>query len=116
MQVIIRSNAGPVPARLRTMASRKLDRLARVAREASRADVHLAAERNPRIPGRHACSITVHLSHGAVTARGAAATPELAIERVLEKLRHQLERRKDQRVRTTHAGGPRARRRARTRS
>ena len=71
---------------------------------------------NPRIVGRQVCSVTVHLRHGAATARAAAATPELALERVLEKLRHQVERRKDQRVRTTHVGGPRARRRVRTRS
>ena len=114
MQVVIRSRGGHLPARLRAVAARKLDRLTRVAPDAVRADVHLAEERNPRVTGRHACSVTVQLRHGSVAAHASAPTREVAIERVLEKLRHQVERKKDRRVRTTQRGAPRSRRRART--
>jgi ribosomal subunit interface protein len=116
MQVIMQSSTGRVPARLRSIAGRKLDRLGRVARDASRAEVHLLEERNPRIAGRHGCTITVHMPQGSVMARAAAATPELALERVLEKLHHQVARRKDRRVKAPHGAAPRARRRGRRRS
>ncbi|MEX0947518.1 MAG: HPF/RaiA family ribosome-associated protein [Acidimicrobiia bacterium] len=112
----MRSSTGPVPTRLRSMTARKLDRLARVAPDASRADVHLSEERNPRIAGRHACSITVQMRQGSVVAHAAAATPELALERVLDKIRHQVARLKDRRVRSPHGAGPRRGRRVRTRS
>lgn len=115
MQVVIRSSGGSVPARMRAIATRKLERLARASRDASRAEVYLSEERNPRITGRHTCSVTVQLRHGSVIAHAAAPSRELALERVLEKLRHQVERRKDERVRSTRGGAPRARRRARTR-
>jgi ribosomal subunit interface protein len=116
MQVIMRSSRGPVPTRLRTIASRKLERLGRVAPDASRAEVHLSEERNPRIAGRHVCSITVQMRHGSVVAHAAAPAPEVALERVLEKLRHQLARLKGRRVSSPHGAARRGGRRVRTRS
>jgi ribosomal subunit interface protein len=115
MQVVVRSRNLVVRPSLRAAVQRKLDRFEHVARDAARADVHLSEERNPRISDRYICTVTLHLRHGVVTGRGAAAEPTTAVDVVLEKLRHQVERLKDQRVRRAH-DGRRAVRRARTRS
>lgn len=98
MEVIMRSRNLDVPAGLLSTARRKLDRLERVASDASRAEVDFAGERNPRLAGRTQCAITLHVRGGTISAHAAAPLPEAALERVLEKLRHQVCRRKDRRV------------------
>jgi ribosomal subunit interface protein len=98
MQVIVRSRNARVESRLRTVAERKIARLERIARDASRAEVAFLEERNPRIAGRHACAVTLHVRGGRVTAHAAAAAPEAALDLVIDKLRHQVDRRKDLRV------------------
>jgi ribosomal subunit interface protein len=115
MQVIVRSRNEAVPPSMRMVVQRKLDRLERIAGDASRADVHFTEERNPRITGRHVCTVTVHLRHGVVTAHAAAAEPVAALDLVLVKLRHQVERAKDRRVSRAHVAR-RPARRDRTRS
>lgn len=114
MQVVLDTKNLPVHSKLRMAVQHKLDRFERVAREATRADVHLSEERNPRIATRFGCKVTLHLRHGTVTAHGAAAEPTAAVDLVLEKLRHRVERLKDQRVKRGPAS-PRGSRRARTR-
>jgi ribosomal subunit interface protein len=103
MQVIVRSRNARIESRLRTIAERKVARLERIARDASRAEVDFLEERNPRIAGRHSCAVILHLRDGRVTAHAAAAAPEAALDLVIDKLRHQVDRRKDRRVRRAHA-------------
>ena len=99
VDVVVRSKNLQVPTTLRSSVQRKLQRLERIAPDALRADVHLSEERNPRIAGRFVCTVTVQLRHGVMAAHGAAAEPAAAVDLVLEKLRHQAARLKDQRVR-----------------
>jgi ribosomal subunit interface protein len=106
MDVIVHCRNRSLPSSLGTMTRRKLDRLERVARGAQRAEVEFVEERNPRIAGRHVCAVTVHLPHGIVTAHAAAAEPEVALDLVVDKLRHRVLRIKDRRVRRTHAARP----------
>ena len=115
MQVVVHSRNAAIPRSVRTDVQRKVERIEHFARDASRADVHLSEERNPRITGRYVCTVTIHLRHRSVTAHGAAAEPTAALDHVLEKLRHQVERLKDQRIRRA-PDARRAGRRARTRS
>lgn len=103
IQVIVRSRNAPLASRLRTIAERKIARLQRIARDASRAEVDFLEERNPRIAGRHACAVTLHVRGGRFTAHAAAPAPEAALDRVIEKLRHQVDRRKDRRVSRAHS-------------
>jgi len=98
MQVVVRSRNLEVPASLRTIAERKIHRLERVARDASRAEVDFAEEHNPRIAERSHCAVTVHVRGGTITAHAAAAQPEAALDLVLDKIRHQVGRRKERRV------------------
>jgi ribosomal subunit interface protein len=95
MNVIVRGTNVPVPSRLRSAAQRKLHRLERVARDASRAEVDFSEERNPRIRERHRCAVVVHRRRALLTAHAAAPDPEAALDRVVDKLRHQVDRRKD---------------------
>jgi ribosomal subunit interface protein len=95
MNVIVRGTNVPVPSRLRSAAQRKLDRLERVARDASRAEVDFSEERNPRIRERHRCAVVVHRPRQRLTAHAAALDPEAALDLVVDKLRHQVVRHKD---------------------
>ena len=113
MQVIVRSHHAEVTTALRTAVQRKLARIERIARDAARADVQFSEERNPRISGSHVCAVTIQLRHGSVTAHAAASDPLDALDDVLAKVRHQVERLKGLRV---SGGARRASRRDRTRS
>lgn len=103
MKVIVRSRHTELSPKLRTVARRKVHRLERFAPDAARAEVHFNEEHNPRITGRHRCAITLHLRRGLVTAHAAAPAPEVALDLVLHKLRHQVGRLKDRRVPRAHA-------------
>jgi ribosomal subunit interface protein len=95
MQVIVRSRDVDVDERLRALAQRKAHVLERMARDAERIEVDFAGRRNPRITAHAACAARLHLRRGTLTARADGPVPEAALERVVAKLRQQLERRKD---------------------
>jgi ribosomal subunit interface protein len=102
MDVVVRSHHVEVTPSLRAMARRKLGRLERVARDLTRAEVDFADQRNPRIADHARCSVILHLRDGRVTARAAGSAPEVALDLVVDKLRHQIERHKDRRVSRAH--------------
>jgi ribosomal subunit interface protein len=93
MEVVVHSRNGPVPLRLRTAAQRKLSKVTRFAPDAERVEVHFAEERNPRIADHSMCAVTVHLRHGRVDAHAAAPQPEIALDRVVDKIKRQTARR-----------------------
>ncbi len=97
MDVIIRARNGPVPSGLRHTAQRKLARVERMARDAAWAEVDFSEERNPRIRERHRCAVALHRRHALVTAQAAAPDPVVALERALDKVRHQVDQRKERR-------------------
>jgi ribosomal subunit interface protein len=111
MDVIVRSHHVELTPSLRAMARRKLGRLERLASDAARAEVDFADQRNPRIADHTRCALILHLRHGTVTARAVGPKPEVALDLALDKLRHQVERRKDRRVSRGH-GAQRAHRHA----
>ena len=113
MDLVVRSHHVEVTPSLRAMARRKLGRLERVAHDLTRAEVDFADQRNPRIADHARCSVLLHLRDGRLTARAAGPKPEVALDLVVDKLRHQVERRKDRSVSRGHAA-PRAGRRDRT--
>jgi ribosomal subunit interface protein len=99
MDVQVAGRHTPVDAGLRSMSRHKLGRLDRIAGDVTRAEVSFHTERNPRIAGRHSCAVTLHVRGGSsVSARAAARSPETALDQVVDKLRHQLGRRKARRV------------------
>ena len=102
MDVVVRSHHVEVTPSLRAMARRKLGRLERVARDLTRAEVDFADQRNPRITDHARCSVILYLRDGRVTARAAGPVPEVAMDLVIDKLRHPVERRKHRRVSRAH--------------
>ncbi len=103
MNVDVCGRNDPVEPRLRALARRKVQRLERVVSDAWRAEVRFRTEHNPRIAGRHACAITLHLRGASISAHAAAPAPEAALDLVIDKLRHQVGRRKDRRVRRSQS-------------
>jgi ribosomal subunit interface protein len=99
MEVIVRSRDVDVDDRLRAVANRKAVGLERLATDAEWIEVDFAGQRNPRIADHTRCAARLHLRHGTLTAHAVAPVPEAALERVVAKLRHQVERRKDKRGR-----------------
>jgi len=97
MDVIVRGRNVPVPPRLRSQAQRQLARVERIARDVARAEVDFSEERNPRIRERHRCAVVVHRRRALVTARAAAPDPSVALERALDKVRHQVDQRTERR-------------------
>jgi len=87
----------------------KLQRLVRVAGEAARAEVEFTAEHPRHAPTSTTCEVTVHLRKGVVRAHAAASDDLSALDQVVDKLEHQLARRKDRRLtkmRGRHAPAP----------
>jgi len=92
MQVSVRAHNVEVTDRLRAMAQRKLTGLERIVRDAWRAEVDFADQRNPRIADHTRCAVRLHVRHGLLTAHAAAPKAEIALDLVVAKLRHQAER------------------------
>jgi len=78
---------------LRAAAEEKLGRLSRFGSGFERAEVHFVEERNPRIARREVCDVTVERRGRRLRARAAASDTFAAIDLVMEKLTHQLQRR-----------------------
>jgi putative sigma-54 modulation protein len=57
-----------------------------------RAEVRFSEERNPRISDREVCEVTIHGHGHVVRARATAADSFAAVDRVVDKLEHQMEK------------------------
>ncbi len=91
-----------VPEELRTVVREKVSRLSRHLDGWDTAEVHFTEERNPRIADREICEITLRGS-GHV-ARAKASAPEMlaAVDRVVDKLEHQVDKLKTRLQRRSH--------------
>lgn len=92
MEFTIRGRHMEVPETLRSAAQEKVARLARHLDGWDEAEVHFLEERNPRISEREVCEITLR-GHGQILrAKAAAHDPFAAVDRVVDKLSHQVEK------------------------
>jgi ribosomal subunit interface protein len=91
-----------VPEELRTVVREKVSRLSRHLDGWDTAEIHFTEERNPRIADREICEITLRGS-GHV-ARAKASAPEMlaAVDRVVDKLEHQVDKLKTRLQRRSH--------------
>ena len=87
---------------LRAAAVEKIGRLDRFLEGMDRAEVHFYEERNPRIADKDVCEVTIEGHGHHVRARVAAADPFAAVEKVADKLEHQLHRLKTKLVGRSH--------------
>lgn len=102
MEFTIRGRHMEVPERLRTAAQEKVARLARHLDGWEEAEIHFLEERNPRISEKEVCEVTLR-GHGHILrAKAASSDPFTAVDRVVDKLSHQVEKLKTRQSRKGH--------------
>ncbi|MDQ4132397.1 MAG: ribosome-associated translation inhibitor RaiA [Actinomycetota bacterium] len=108
MEVSIQCRHVDVPDSLRTIAREKVNRLARHLDGWDHAEIHFSEERNPRIADREVCEVTMR-GHGHVLRAKAAAPDTLAaVDKVISKLEHQMEKLRTKLIKKPHAKRPSA--------
>lgn len=102
MDIAIRSRNVEVTEALRTTVEEKVTRLTRFLDGMERADVVFSEERNPRISEKEVCEVTMH-GHGHIVRAKAAATDTFAaVDRVVDKLEHRMEKLKGKLLGRSH--------------
>jgi putative sigma-54 modulation protein len=92
MEFTIRSRHMEVPEALRSAAQEKVTRLTRHLDGWEAAEVNFLEERNPRISEKEVCEVTLRGHGHVIRAKAASADPFAAVDRVVDKLAHQVER------------------------
>jgi putative sigma-54 modulation protein len=87
---------------MRATVEDKVSRLGRYLDGMERAEVWFAEERNPRIAEKEICEVTMHGHGHIVRAKAAAADPLAAVDRVVDKLEHRMEKLKGKLVGRSH--------------
>ena len=103
MHIAIRSRNLEVSDSLRSIVEQKVTKLGRFLEGIERAEVRFTEEKNPRIPEREVCEVTVHGHGHVVRARAVGHEPLVAVDRVVDKLEHQLVKLKSKLVGRSHA-------------
>lgn len=102
MEVTVRGRNVDVTERLRTAAEEKVSRLSRHHEGWEHAEVHFFEERNPRISAKEVCEATLR-GHGRIIRAKAASADSLAsLDRVVDKLEHQIEKLKSRLMSRSH--------------
>ena len=99
MEFTIRSRHMEVPEALRSAAQEKVIRLTRHLDGWEMAEVNFLEERNPRISEKEVCEVTLRGHGHVIRAKAASADPFTAVDRVIDKLAHQMERLKSRQSR-----------------
>jgi len=102
MEFTIQGRHMEVPDRLRNTAQEKVTRLARHLDGWDHAEVHFLEERNPRISEKEVCEVTLRGHGHIIRAKAASADPYTAVDRVVDKLAHQVEKLKTRQSRKSH--------------
>jgi ribosomal subunit interface protein len=90
------------PEEIRALARAKVAKLGRLTPVLERAEVRLSVDRDAPGSGRKVCEVTI-TGHGHILrAKAAAAEVPVAVDRVVDKLEHQVERLKGKLVGRSH--------------
>ncbi len=98
MDVVITHGRNIVSDEVRALAEEKLRRIAKHCPGLERAEVHFSEEHNPRVSDRECCEVVMSGHGRTVRAHAAARVPLVAVDLVVEKLQHQLEKTKGRMV------------------
>ena len=102
MEVTIRGRNVEVTDRLRTATEEKIGRLSRHHEGWEHAEVKFFEERNPRISAKEVCEATLR-GHGRIIRAKAASADALAsLDRVVDKLEHQIDKLKSRLISRSH--------------
>lgn len=102
MDITIRAHHTTVPDDVRAIATEKLSKVSRFAADVYRVELEFSEERNPRIHERQVCEATVRLRKVVVKAHAAATDQLVALDRLVDKVEHQLQKLHSKRVSRTH--------------
>jgi putative sigma-54 modulation protein len=102
LEIAIRGRNIEVSEALRTAVEEKVTRLGRYLDGMERAEVRFSEERNPRISEREVCEVTMHGHGHIVRAKAAAADTLAAVDRVVDKLEHRMEKLKGKLIGRSH--------------
>ncbi len=102
MEISIRAHNVECPAELRSAVVAKVGHLDRFLDGMERAEVRFCEEHNPRIADKEVCEVTVVGGGHVVRARAAASEQLVALDRVLDKLEHRMEKLKGRMVARSH--------------
>ncbi len=94
MDVVIAHGRNIVSDEVRMLTREKVARLGRLCPGLDRAEIHFSEEHNRRIPARERCEVIIRGHGHIVRARATARLPLEAVDLVVEKLEHQLEKSK----------------------
>ena len=92
MQITMRARHVEVSESLRELMEEKLTRVARFFDGTDRIEVAFCEERNPRIAEKDICDVALYGRHGVVRAHASAADLLAAVDAVVEKLEHRIEK------------------------
>ncbi len=102
MEVTVRGRNVEITDRLRAVTQEKIGRLSRHHDGWEHAEVHFSEERNPRISAKEVCEATLR-GHGRIIRAKAASADSLAsLDRVVDKLEHQIDKLKSRLISRTH--------------
>ena len=102
MDIAIRSRNAEVSEALKSVVEEKVTRLGRFFDGVERAEINFSEERNPRISEKEVCEVTMHGHGRIVRAHAAASDPFGAVDRVIDKLEHRMEKLKGKRMVRSH--------------
>lgn len=102
MDVTIRGRNVEVTDRLRAATEEKIGRLSRHHDGWEHAEVNFIEERNPRISAREVCEATLRGHGRIIRAKAASSDPLGSLDRVVDKLEHQIEKLKSRLISRTH--------------
>ena len=102
MEVTIHGRNIEVTDRLRTAAEEKVGRLSRHHQGWEHAEVHFIEERNPRISAKEVCEATLRGHGKIIRAKAASADSLTSLDKVVDKLEHQIDKLKSRLISRTH--------------
>ena len=102
MEISIRHGKVEVPPALRAAVEEKVGRVARHLDGMDNAEIRFLEERNPRLSDKEVCEVTLHGHGHVVRARAAAGDPFSAVDRVVDKLEHQMAKLKGKLIDRSH--------------
>lgn len=106
MDVAVLGRKETVPDEVRALAQAKVAKLGRLNPVLERAEVRLCEDRDAPSSGRRVCEVTI-TGHGhTLRAKAAARDIPVAVDKVVDKLEHQVERLKGKLVGRSHPRRP----------
>lgn len=98
VRITVSSRHTEIPPALEAAAREKIGRLERFDQTLERAEVHFSARKNPRIPDSEVCEVLMNGNGDRLQCKVAAPDPFAAVDRAVEKLEHQIAKRKTKRM------------------